>query len=108
MPKYLIIFVGGKIPEDKKRQSITDRLKWMENLRNEGKFVDGSPLKPEGKIIHGTQESSYNHNDNSVNGYAIISVDNIDEAVLIGQAAPQVSPEYGSAVAEIRPLLPLI
>jgi hypothetical protein len=108
MAKFLILFIGGSVPEDKKQQNITDRLAWMNGLGAEGMFIDGSPLKPEGIMIHTNTEARYAHDDDSVNGYAIIDVDDIDAAVDVAQLAPQVKPEYGSATAEIRPLLSLI
>ena len=107
MAKFLVLFIGGSIPEDKKQQSVTDRLAWMNDLGAEGKLVDGSPLKPEGILIHANTEARYAHDDDSVNGYVIIDVDDIDAAVDVIQSAPQVKPEYGSATAEIRPLLSL-
>jgi len=107
MAKFLILFRGGSIPEDKKEQSITDRLAWMASLSAEGKFIDGSPLKPEGLVIHTHAEAKYIHNGDSINGYAIIDVSDMDSAMDAAQSAPQVQPEYGSAKAEIRPLLSL-
>jgi len=107
MAKFLILFIGGSVSEDKKQQSIIDRLAWN-SLGAEGTFIDGSPLKPEGIMIHTNTEARYAHDDESVNGYAIIDVDDIDTAIDVAQSAPQVKSEYGSATAEIRPLLSLI
>lgn len=107
MAKFLILFRGGNIPEDKIEQSATDRLAWMDDLKAEGKFVDGSPLKPEGLVIHTHAEARYIHNEDSINGYAIVDVSDIDSAMDAAESAPQVRPEYGSAKAEIRPLFTL-
>jgi len=107
MTKFLILFRGGNTPEDKREQSVTDRLVWMDSLKAEGKFVDGSPLKPEGLVIHTHAEARYVHDKDSINGYAIVDVSDIDSAMDAAQSAPQVRPEYGSATAEIRPLLML-
>jgi hypothetical protein len=79
----------------------------MDDLKARGKFVDGSPLQPNGKVLIYQAEASYAHDGDSVNGYAIIKADDIEEAMAIVQKAPQVTPAYGSAKAEIRPLLSL-
>lgn len=101
MSKFLILFIGGNIPEGKKQQSITDRLAWMDDLKSEGKFVDGSPLLPEGKVIHQDSEADYEHSDSSINGYVTIEAEDIAAAAKAVESSPQVKPEYGSAVAEI-------
>ncbi len=109
MAKFLLLFIGGDIPEDKKVQSVTDRLTWMNDLKEEGKFIDGSPLMPSGKVIADeTLVTDFTHDDNSINGYAIIEADSIDNVTSLAQTAPQVMPEYGCAKAEVRPLNPLV
>jgi hypothetical protein len=107
MAKFLILFIGGNIPEDKREQSITDRLIWMNDLRAKNKFIDGSPLSPTGKVIADQDEADFRHDGNSVNGYVLIEAETIDEVLGYVKLSPQVKPEYGSARAEIRPLMPL-
>jgi hypothetical protein len=102
--KYLVLFIGGSIPEGKRAQSITDRLAWMNGLRDQGKLIDGSPLNPHGKTITDSVESDYTHDAASTNGYAIIEAEDLDEAVELTRPAPQLKSEYGAARAEIRPL----
>ena len=96
MAKFLLLFRGGIIPQDKKEQSIKDRLEWMNNLRSSGNFIDGSPLLPTGKIID-KNTADFVHENDSINGYAIINTENINEAEQLSKPAPQLRPEYGSA-----------
>jgi hypothetical protein len=64
MSKFMILFHGGNIPKDKAEQSVSDRLAWMNNLRNSGKFIEGSPLDIEGKVITDqTKISTYIYNE---------------------------------------------
>jgi hypothetical protein len=105
--KYLLLFHGGNIPENKKQQSIIDRLAWMDDLRSQSKFIDGSPLVPEGEAIANTIVATFNHGSDSINGYAIIEANDIDEAVMLSKTAPQLWEEYGAASVEVRQLQPI-
>jgi hypothetical protein len=104
MSKFIILFIGGSIPENKKEQSVTDRLAWMNDLRKDGKFIDGSPLSSQGKMIINQTEVDYIHGGDSINGYAMIEASDINEALAYAKKAPQVEVAYGSAKAEVRPL----
>jgi len=105
--KYLLLFHGGEIPEDKIAKSVEDRLAWMNMLRDKGNFIDGSPLLPDGKEIGENGVNNFVHESNSVNGYAIIQAEDIDRAVELSRLAPQIKSKYGSATIEIRPLQPI-
>ncbi len=105
--KFLLLFHGGNIPENKRQQSVVERLAWMNDLRSQDKFIDGSPLVPEGKYIKDNLYMDYEHDESSINGYAIIEAANIDEALELCKPAPQLKQEYGSANLEIRQLKPL-
>lgn len=108
MSKYILLFHGGNIPDDKKAQSARDRLEWMQGLKKANKFIDGSPLHPEGKVITSKPDVIlYIHNDAGISGYAIIEAQSEGEAIDIARTAPQLRKEYGSAQAEIRELNPL-
>jgi hypothetical protein len=109
MGKYLFLFIGGNIPESKFEQSVTDRLHWMKQLKDQGKFIDGSPLSPVGKVtVNQHSSKDYVHDQNSVNGFAIVSANDVQEAVTIAMDAPQVRVEYGNAHVEIRQLQQLV
>ena len=109
MNRYMLLFIGGNIPENKWEQSVSDRLKWMQTLRDQHRFVDGSPLAPVGKVLV-TQRvvQNYMHNQDSINGFAIVSAHDTKEAVEIAKGSPQIRLEYGSARVEIRQLQPLV
>lgn len=102
--KYLLLFLGGIVAEAKKKQSIADRRAWMKNLRNQGKFIDGSPLAPSGKTIDHDVVMQFTRDGDSVTSYAVIEAKNVDEAILLASSAPQLKADYGSAQVEIRPL----
>lgn len=106
--RFLVLFHGGNIPEDKKEQSIQDRLTWMNELRGKDYFIDGSPVTSDGKLITGSVTSDFTHGSDSTNGYALIEAETVEMAVELVQAAPQLKAEYGGAAAEIRPLQPLM
>jgi hypothetical protein len=81
----------------------------MDQLKGKDRFVDGSPLETEGKVIVGrTDVRTYIHNEAGVSGYVIIEVRSLDEAMEVAKSAPQASEEYGSAMVEIRQLKALI
>ena len=109
MSKFLILFIGGVIPEHKFEKSVTDRLSWMQKLRDQNKFVDGSPLSPIGKVLVSQNNvKEYEHNHDSINGFITITADDIEEAVAIAKEAPQARPEFGNWNIEIRQLQPLV
>jgi hypothetical protein len=109
MGKFMLLFIGGSIPESKFEQSVTDRLQWMQQLKDQDKFVEGSPLSPVGKILINQRDTKdYVHSQESVNGFAIIKASDMQEAVAIAMDAPQARSEYGSAHVEIRQMQPLV
>lgn len=109
MGKFLLLFIGGNFPENKFEQSVIDRQQWMQGLKDEDKFVEGSPLSPVGKVIVNQRDAKeYMHDQGSINGFAIIKAGDMQEAVTIAMDAPQARAEYGSAHVEIRQLQPLI
>jgi len=109
MGKFLLLFIGGNFPENKFEQSVTDRLQWMQTLKDQGKFVDGSPLSPVGKVIVNQRDpKDYVHDQNSINGFVLITAGDMQEAVTIAMGAPQALPEYGSAHVEVRQIQPLV
>lgn len=109
MGKFILLFIGGIIPENKWEQSVADRMQWMQKLQDQDMFIDGSPLSPVGKILVNQRDAKeYVHDQDSVNGFAIIKANTMQEAVSVAMDAPQVRPEYGSAHIEIRQIQPLV
>lgn len=105
MGKYMLFFVGGDMPDDQIEQSITDRVHWMDDLKQREVFLDGSPLSPEGKVVVSADDvQDFRHDANSVNGFAIVEAADLDAAIAIAKDAPQLRPEYGAAQAVVRPL----
>ncbi len=86
---------------------MSDRLAWMNKLKADGKFIDGAPLLPEGLLANEHIEEKFVHTEDSVNGYVIVEVEDIDAVLDLTQTAPQLWPDYGSAQAEIRQLQPI-
>lgn len=109
MGKFLLLFIGGNFPENKFEQSVSDRQLWMQALKDEDKLVEGAPLSPVGKVIVNQRNAKeYVHDQESINGFAIIKAGDMQEAVTIAMDAPQARAEYGNAHVEIRQLQPLV
>lgn len=109
MGQFILFFIGGDIPEDKWEQSVIDRMQWMQALRDQGKFVEGSPLSPVGKVLTSRRNvREFMHDQDSINGFALVKAEDMQEAVRIAKKAPQASSEYGSVHIEIRQLQPLV
>ena len=90
-------------------QSVADRLQWMQVLQDQDKFVEGSTLSPVGKVLVGHRGvKEYMHDQESINGFAIVQAGDMQEAVKIAMGAPQAQSEYGSAHVEVRQLQPLV
>jgi hypothetical protein len=109
--EYLLLFRGsrdwdkGLSPEQ--LQKIMDRFTgWFDRLKQEGKLKAGQPLERAGKIVSGkngrmVSDGPFVEAKESVGGYFIVQVDDIDAAVAIAQECPVL--EFGTAV-EVRPI----
>jgi hypothetical protein len=110
--KYMMLLVDEteaweKIPEAK-RKEIYDRIGvWWGDLSQKGKIVEGHQLQPTHtattvKHNGGTPvvtDGPFTESKETVGGYGILSVANLDEAISIAKSWP------GGGTVEIRPVV---
>ena len=86
-------------------QQVADHwMAWFNRLKDEGTAVAGSPLEPKGRIVSGTNgrvisDGPFAESKETIGGYFVLDVDNLDEAVAIAQECPGLP--YGIRV-EVR------
>ncbi len=106
---YMLIFRGGdwyKGLSPEEMQKITDQwMAWFNRLKEENKCVAGNPLEREGKIVSGknrvVSDGPFAESKETIGGYFLLKVNNLDEAVAIAQECPGLP--YGIRV-EVRPV----
>ena len=68
---------------------------WMGKLAEQGKLVDGQPLHPDGKVLHGTKkkltDGPFVEGKDIVGGYLLIKAKDLDEAVKLSLDCPQLN-----------------
>jgi len=107
---YMLIFRGtdwykGLSPEEMQR--VADNwMAWFKRLTAEGKATAGNPLEREGKIVSGkhgrvVSDGPFAESKETIGGYFLLNVRNLDEAVAIAQECPGLA--YGIRV-EVRPV----
>jgi len=107
-PQYLLLFRGmdwdqGLSPEE--IQNVLDRwIAWSDRLTEQGKARAGQPLTDQGKVISGKKgqtilDGPFAESKETVAGYILLQVDNLDEAVEIAKECPGL--DYGLSV-EVR------
>ncbi len=105
----MLIFRGGdwyKGLSPEEMQKITDQwMAWFNRLKEENKCVAGNPLEREGKIVSGknrvVSDGPFAESKETIGGYFLLKVNNLDEAVAIAQECPGLP--YGIRV-EVRPV----
>jgi hypothetical protein len=107
---YMLLFRGsnwdkGLSPEELQR--VTGQfMAWFERLSQQGKVTSGHPLMPEGKIVSGKNgrivaDGPFAESKETIGGYFLLQVDDLDQAVTIAKECPAL--EYGLTV-EVRPV----
>jgi len=113
MSNFLYLFRGGD-DDLKKNWSQQDReahmlvwQKWMGELAQEGKLVDGLPLAQEGKVVEKGGEvvtdGPFAEGAELVGGYLIVAANDIKEATEISKGCPIF--DYSGTTLEIREIL---
>jgi hypothetical protein len=108
--EYLLLFRGeqwdqGLSPEQ--LQKTMDRfLGWFEQLKQEGKVKTGQPLERHGKVVSGKNgrivaDGPFAEAKETIGGYFLLQVEDLDEAVEIAKQCPVL--EYGGTL-EVRPV----
>ena len=107
-PEYMLLFRGmdwdrGLSPEE--IQNVMSRwIAWFDRLTEQGKARAGQPLTDKGKVISGKKgqtvlDGPFAESKETVAGYILLQVDNLDEAVEIAKECPGL--DYGISV-EVR------
>jgi hypothetical protein len=106
--EYMLLFRGtdwdqGLSPEE--IQNVMNRwIAWFDRLTEEGTARAGQPLTDQGKVISGKKgqtilDGPFAESKETVAGYILLQVDNLDEAVEIAKGCPGL--DYGISV-EVR------
>lgn len=112
MSNFLYLFRGGD--EDLKNWSQQEReahmlvwQKWMGELAQDGKLVDGLPLSQEGKVVEKRGEvitdGPFAEGAELVGGYLIVSAEDMKEATALSKGCPIF--DYNGSTLEIREIL---
>jgi hypothetical protein len=107
-PEYMLLFRGtdwdrGLSTEE--IQNVMSRwIAWFDRLTEQGKARAGQPLTDQGKVISGKKgqtilDGPFAESKETVAGYILLQVDNLDEAVEIAKECPGL--DYGLSV-EVR------
>lgn len=82
---------------------------WMGKLAAQDKLIDGQPLYPQGKVLHGTRkkltDGPYVEGKDLVGGYLLIRATDLDEAVALSKDCPQLNSDDGTV--EVREIMKL-
>lgn len=110
--EYMVLFrttgwQQNMSPEE--MQAIMEKtMSWFEKLHQQGKMKAAQPLFEEGKIISGKRgrtvaDGPFAESKETIGGYLMLNVDNLEDAVSIAQEWPML--ECG-CTAEVRPVAP--
>ncbi|MCJ8164246.1 YciI family protein [Pontibacter sp. E15-1] len=109
MKEYLLLFRGGDSGEmqqspEQQQQHMQKWMAWMGALTEEGKFGGAQPLKPDGRVITGSQkvvtDGPFMEGKEMVGGYLLCKADTYDEAVAIAKGCPIL--EFDNGMVEVR------
>jgi hypothetical protein len=107
---YLLLFRNNTWYQDLSPEEIqrvmTDWMSWFDNLVAEGRCLGGQSLELDGKMVTGgsrnVTDGPYAEGKESVAGYFILHVEDIEEATEIAKLCPGLP--YGATV-EVRKLM---
>ena len=112
MSNFLYLFRGGddsfnKLSQEEKQAHMEVWGKWMGELQEKGKLLDGLPLAPDGRVVENRGEvvtnGPYAEGAELVGGYLIVSASDLDEATEISRGCPIF--DYEGSVVEIREIV---
>lgn len=100
MEKFMLIFQGIKSTQEPSAQQMQDIMAkwmaWIDKLAKAGKYVEGEPLLPTGKIISGKNktvtDAAFAEGKEIIGGYFIINAADYNEAVALCDDYP----DYGN------------
>ncbi|TMU54908.1 YciI family protein [Flagellimonas algicola] len=112
MSNFLWLFRGGyedynQLSDEEREALNKDWTKWLENLKQQGKLIEGLPLSQEGRVVYKRGELITNgpfaEGAEVVGGYTIISAQDLAEAVTLSQGNPHFGFEEGTL--EVRQIV---
>ncbi|HNF43472.1 MAG TPA: YciI family protein [Ferruginibacter sp.] len=91
MEKFMLIFEGIKSNQEPSAQEMQDIMAkwmaWIDKLAKAGRYVEGEPLLPTGKIISGKNkvvtDAVFAEDKEIIGGYFIINAADYEEAVAL-------------------------
>lgn len=113
MKEYLLLFRGGdartaRQSPEKWQEHMQMWMKWMGDLREEGKLIGAQPLDDSGKVLTGTKkilsDGPYMEGKEIVGGYLACRAVSYDEAVEIARDCPILEHDGIVEVREITEL----
>ncbi|WP_420401594.1 YciI family protein [Flagellimonas sp.] len=112
MSNFLWLFRGGyqdynQLSDEEREALNQDWTKWLENLKQAGKLIEGLPLSQEGRVVYNRGELVTNgpfaEGAEVVGGYTIISAQDLAEAVALSKGNPHFGFEEGTL--EVRQII---
>ncbi|HEV8229694.1 MAG TPA: YciI family protein [Candidatus Limnocylindria bacterium] len=101
MPHYMLMFVGSDewrstTPKEQMERAYAEIGKWWQDLENKGVIKGGEELSPghtatSVKRVNGSMrvtDGPFLESKESVGGYAVIEVNDLDEAIAIAKSWP--------------------
>jgi hypothetical protein len=108
--EYLLLFRGDawydKVPPEELQKAMGKFKAWFEQVAVQNKLKGGQPLLREGAIVSGKNgrvlaDGPFAESKEAIGGYCILSVNSLEEAVVIARSHPVL--EYGTQI-EVRPI----
>lgn len=112
MSNFLYLFRGGyddynKLSQEEKNDLTKDWEKWLEQLKEEGKLIEGLPLSQEGKVVYKKGDLVTNgpfaEGAEVIGGYIIISAKDLNEALELSKGNPHFN--FDEGMLEIREIV---
>lgn len=108
--EYLLILRntewGHDMPVHEAQAALESMLHWVEALNQEGIFVAGQPLGPDGAVVSGSTaeitDGPFAESKEIVGGYIVVRASSLDGALKAAKRCPVL--KFGVTV-EVRPLL---
>jgi hypothetical protein len=106
MSNFIYIFRGGQTPDaspERMQAQMQKWMNWIQRLKEQGTYVTGEPLQPEGKVVSSAKkiitDGPFAEGKEVVAGFFIIRAENLVQATEISKDCPVF--ENGGSV-EIR------
>jgi len=105
MSNFMFLFRGGERPAspDAMQAEMQKWMNWIQQLREQGKYIAGEPLQGGGKVVSSPRkiitDGPFAEGKEVVGGYFLLQAETLDEAAEISKNCPIL--ETGGSV-EVR------